>query len=67
MQIKIIDELPREWWVDYGPARERAIRWLGEGYLLAHEINRPWVRAPLSATEPASKSGSSARPRAQTR
>lgn len=47
MQIRIIDELPREWLVDYGPARERAIRWLGDNYLLARAMRRPWLHAPL--------------------
>jgi hypothetical protein len=37
-------ELPPAWLVDYGPARDRALRWLGDKYLLAFPINRP--RAP---------------------
>ena len=35
--------------VDYGAARARAIRWLGDRYLLAKPINRgygPWQVAP---------------------
>jgi hypothetical protein len=36
------------WVVDYGVARERAIRWLGERYLLAHPINRPAPRSGRS-------------------
>lgn len=36
-----IPPLPLMWLVDYGPARERALRWLGDRYLLAVPINRP--------------------------
>jgi hypothetical protein len=39
-----IFELPALWLVDYGPARDRALRRLGDKYLLAFPINRP--RAP---------------------
>jgi hypothetical protein len=39
-----VPELPPAWLVDYGPARDRALRWLGDRYLLAFPINRP--RAP---------------------
>jgi hypothetical protein len=31
--------------VDYSEARERAIRWLGDRYLLAKPINADWRRA----------------------
>jgi hypothetical protein len=32
-------ERAREWIVDYSAARARAIRWLGDRYLLAKPIN----------------------------
>lgn len=47
--------LPRDWIVDYSQARERAIRWLGDRYLLAREVKRlPHVDKParLAAGKP---------------
>jgi hypothetical protein len=35
-----ISQLPKTWMVDYGPARDRAIGWLGQRYLLATPVNR---------------------------
>jgi hypothetical protein len=40
MKIGAMIKLPPEWIVDYQPAREKAIRWLGERYLLAREVKR---------------------------
>ncbi len=43
------------WVVDYGAARERAIRWLGDRYLLAKPINRDtrqWTKVPPAVTDP---------------
>ncbi len=43
------------WVVDYGAARERAIRWLGDRYLLAKPINRDtrqWTKVEPAATGP---------------
>ncbi len=43
------------WVVDYGAARERAIRWLGDRYLLAKPINRNtrhWPKVAPAATDP---------------
>lgn len=34
-------QLPPAWLVDYRPARDRALRRLGDRYLLAFPINRP--------------------------
>ena len=51
-------KLPKEWLVDYQPARERAIRWLGERYLLARDV--PRVTPRLSAGGPSSFSASGA-------
>jgi hypothetical protein len=33
-------ELQEMWMVDYGPARDRAIGWLGQRYILATPVNR---------------------------
>jgi hypothetical protein len=35
--------------VDYSAARERAIKWLGDRYLLARPINADWRRTPSSS------------------
>jgi hypothetical protein len=35
-------EATHPWVVDYDAARAEAIRWLGDRYLLAHPINRPY-------------------------
>jgi hypothetical protein len=35
-----ISQLQMMWMVDYGPARNRAIGWLGERYLLATPVTR---------------------------
>lgn len=40
-------KLPQKWLVDYQPAREKAIRWLGDRYLLARDI--PRIPGPSSA------------------
>jgi hypothetical protein len=37
------------WVVDYDAARAQAIRWLGDRYLLAHPINRPYQGARPAA------------------
>jgi hypothetical protein len=37
--MKRISEQARTWVVDYSAAREEAIRWLGDRYLLARPIN----------------------------
>ncbi|HEY4210239.1 MAG TPA: hypothetical protein VGM84_02055 [Steroidobacteraceae bacterium] len=42
------------WVVDYGAARERAIRWLGDRHLLAKPINRDarhWTKVAPAVTE----------------
>jgi hypothetical protein len=42
-------ELQKVWMVDYGPARDRAIGWLGQRYLLATPVNRvPETDVPAS-------------------
>jgi len=51
-----IVKLPEEWLVDYQPARDKAIRWLGERYLLAREIKR---LTPTSRSAAARHSGQS--------
>ena len=46
-------ERERAWVVDYSAARERAIKWLGDRYLLARPINlaeSAWRRLPTSAS-----------------
>jgi len=44
-----ISQLQKMWMVDYGPARARAIGWLGQRYLLATPVNRvPAMDAPTS-------------------
>jgi hypothetical protein len=45
-------ERARAWTVDYSAARARAIRWLGDRYLLAKPIN-----AAALARRPAPESG----------
>ncbi|MGH8305991.1 MAG: hypothetical protein ACRETG_10320 [Steroidobacteraceae bacterium] len=37
--VRIWAEQARGWAVDYSAARDRAIRWLGDRYLLARPIN----------------------------
>jgi len=37
---KATRQLQKTWMVDYGPARDRAIGWLGRRYLLATPVNR---------------------------
>ena len=39
MKRKSYDESARDWIVDYSEARARAIKWLGDRYLLAKPIN----------------------------
>lgn len=39
MRPAIPDERARNWVVDYSAARMRAIKWLGDRYLLARPIN----------------------------
>jgi len=39
-QTRMWAEQARGWAVDYSAARARAIRWLGDRYLLARPINR---------------------------
>jgi hypothetical protein len=39
MRRKSYDESARAWIVDYSEARARAIKWLGDRYLLAKPIN----------------------------
>lgn len=39
MKRKSYDESARAWVVDYSEARARAIKWLGDRYLLAKPIN----------------------------
>jgi hypothetical protein len=36
--------------VDYSAARERAIKWLGDRYLLARPINGGWYRTPSASS-----------------
>lgn len=36
-------ERARSWVVDYSAARARAIEWLGDRYLLARPVNRPYA------------------------
>jgi hypothetical protein len=44
-----ISQLLKTWMVDYGPARDRAIGWLGQRYLLATPVNRvPAMDVPTS-------------------
>ena len=46
-------ERARVWVVDYSAARERAIKWLGDRYLLARPINlsdSAWRRLPQSVS-----------------
>jgi len=46
------DERERTWIVDYSAARARAIRWLGDRYLLARPINvseSAWRKASHAA------------------
>jgi hypothetical protein len=52
-----VNERAQSWVVDYSAARTRAIRWLGERYLLAKPINAGdsgWskVRRPLLQSAP---------------
>jgi len=48
MQIPT-SQLQEMWMVDYGPARDRAIGWLGHRYLLATPVNRvPATDVPAS-------------------
>jgi hypothetical protein len=52
----------RTWVVDYSAARTRAIKWLGDRYLLARPINvseSAWRRAPQSAPGTVSSTGRS--------
>lgn len=49
-------KLPKEWLVDYQPARERAIRWLGERYLLARDVPRVTAR-PAAAAQSLARGG----------
>jgi hypothetical protein len=49
MRRAIADERARSWVVDYSAARTRAIKWLGDRYLLARPIN-----ARTTAWRPAS-------------
>jgi hypothetical protein len=48
MKSATVSERTRAWVVDYSAARMRAIRWLGDRYLLAKPINAAaWrTRAP---------------------
>jgi len=49
MKRATISESTRAWVVDYSAARARAIKWLGDRYLLARPINASesaWRRAP---------------------
>lgn len=55
MKTGALVKLPQEWIVDYQPARDRAIRWLGERYLLARDVKR------LTAAEESSRGGRAAR------
>jgi hypothetical protein len=51
MRTAIPDERARNWVVDYSAARMRAIKWLGDRYLLAKPINArtdAWRPASLS-------------------
>lgn len=36
---RLLSEQARAWVVDYSAARERAVKWLGDRYLLARPIN----------------------------
>ena len=50
----------RAWIVDYSAARERAIKWLGDRYLLARPINlsdSAWRRLPQSTSGSGGPSG----------
>lgn len=47
-----IPALPPTWLIDYGPARDRALRWLGDRYLLAVPINRPRASGASSPAPP---------------
>jgi hypothetical protein len=43
------NERAQSWVIDYSTARARAIKWLGDRYLLARPINashRAWRKAP---------------------
>ena len=49
MKRTAINERTQGWVVDYSSARARAIKWLGDRYLLARPINanhRGWRKAP---------------------
>jgi hypothetical protein len=49
-------ERARSWVVDYSAARARAIKWLGDRYLLAKPINASdsgWRKAPQTLFHPA--------------
>lgn len=43
--MRNIDKTERagSWVVDYSAARARAIEWLGDRYLLARPVNRPYA------------------------
>ena len=38
---RTVNERAQTWVVDYSAARARAIRWLGDRYLLAKPVNAP--------------------------
>jgi hypothetical protein len=40
MRVATMVKLPDEWIVDYQAARDRAIEWLGDRYLLARDVTR---------------------------
>jgi len=53
-------ERERAWVVDYSAARERAIKWLGDRYLLARPINlseSAWRKLPQSASRTGGSTG----------
>ena len=53
-------EREHSWVVDYSAARARAIKWLGDRYLLARPINvseSAWRRAPQPAPGTVSSTG----------
>ena len=50
-----VNERAQTWVVDYSAARARAIKWLGDRYLLAKPVNaqRTLLRSAQIATDPA--------------
>jgi len=52
-QTTTAERVPAPMVVDYSEARERAIKWLGDRYLLAKPINADWRKA--AAAKPDSR------------